>query len=110
MPEGRKNDRNDAEAICEAASRPRMRFVPIKTPEQQAQAMVLSTRELLVVGAMAVIQRAKPDNKKASPWLLNMLNRRPKKGAAVALANKMARIAWAMMTSGESDRVSTQVP
>jgi hypothetical protein len=39
-----------------------------------------------------------------------MLNRRPKKGAAVALANKMARIAWAMMTSGESDRVSTQVP
>jgi transposase len=67
-------------------------------------------RQLLVVGAMAVIQRAKPDNKKASPWLLNMLNRRPKKGAAVALANKMARIAWAMMTSGESDRVSTQVP
>jgi transposase len=59
---------------------------------------------------MAVIRRAKPDNKKASPWLLNVLNRRPKKGAAVALANKMARIAWAMMTSGESYRVPTQAP
>ena len=31
-----KNDRNDAEAICEAVTRPNMRFVPIKTPEQQA--------------------------------------------------------------------------
>jgi transposase len=72
--------------------------------------MVLSVQQRLDVGAMVVIQRAKPDNKKTSPWLLNMLNRRPKKGAAVALANKMASIAWAMMTSGESDRVSTQVP
>jgi transposase len=31
-----KNDRNDAEAICEAVARPNMRFVPVKTPEQQA--------------------------------------------------------------------------
>jgi transposase len=72
--------------------------------------MVLSVQQRLDVGAMVVIQRAKPDNKKTSPWLLNMLNRRPKKGAAVALANKMARIAWAMTTSGESYRVPTQVP
>lgn len=61
-------------------------------------------RQLLVVGAMAVIRFAKPGSKTASAWLLDLLNRRPRKVAAVALANKMARIAWAMMTSGESYR------
>ena len=43
-----KNDRNDAEAICEAAGRPAMRFVPVKTATQQAQGMVLKVRETLV--------------------------------------------------------------
>jgi len=43
-----KNDRNDAEAISEAASRPSMRFVPVKSAEAQAEAMDLSTRDLLV--------------------------------------------------------------
>lgn len=43
-----KTDAADAEAICEAVTRPTMRFVPIKTPEQQAAGMVLKTRELLV--------------------------------------------------------------
>jgi transposase len=43
-----KNDDRDAEAICEAVTRPTMRFVPIKTAEQQAAAMVLKTRDLLV--------------------------------------------------------------
>jgi len=43
-----KNDRNDAEAICEAAGRPGMRFVPVKTATQQAQGMVLKVRETLV--------------------------------------------------------------
>ena len=43
-----KNDRNDAAAISEAASRPDMRFVPVKSADRQAQAMVLSARELLV--------------------------------------------------------------
>src|SRR3954454_11231223 len=43
-----KNDRNDAEAISEAASRPDMPSVPVKAPEQQAEAIVLSARELLV--------------------------------------------------------------
>jgi transposase len=33
-----KNDGNDAEAICEAVQRPNMRFVPVKSPEQQAEA------------------------------------------------------------------------
>jgi len=43
-----KTDAADAEAICEAVTRPTMRFVPIKTPEQQAAGMVLKTRDLLV--------------------------------------------------------------
>ncbi len=56
-------------------------------------------RRLLVLGATAVIRVAKPG--KASPWLLQLLARRPKKLAAVALANKMARIIRAMLVSGE---------
>lgn len=61
-------------------------------------------RQLLVLGATAVIRHAKPGNPKASPWLLALLERRPRKLAAVALANKMARIALDMMTSGAAYR------
>jgi transposase len=56
-------------------------------------------RKLLVLGATAVIRFATAG--RASPWLINLLARRPKKLAAVALANKMARALWAMMVSGE---------
>ena len=41
-----KNDMADAEAICEAVTRPSMRFVPIKTPKQQAVLMLHRTRQL----------------------------------------------------------------
>lgn len=61
-------------------------------------------RQLLVIGAMAVIRHAKPGSKTASPWLLKLLERRPRKLAAVALANKVARIVWAMMARGEEWR------
>lgn len=43
-----KNDANDAEAIAEAASRPTMRFVTVKSAEKQASGMALRTRDLLV--------------------------------------------------------------
>ena len=43
-----KNDTADAEAICEAAQRPTMRFVPIKTEEQQANGVVFRARDMLV--------------------------------------------------------------
>ena len=43
-----KNDANDAAAICEAVTRPSMRFVPIKTTEQQSALMLHRTRQLLV--------------------------------------------------------------
>jgi len=62
-------------------------------------------RSLLVVGATAVIRCAKPG--RASPWLLGLLARRPRKLVAVALANKMARIAWAIMMRGETYRRPT---
>jgi len=65
-------------------------------------------RRLLVLGATAVIQQADKGRQgkkgRARPWLSKLLARKPKKVAAVALANKMARIIWAMMVSGETYR------
>src|SRR6202011_3571406 len=58
-------------------------------------------RSVLVVGATAVIQQARRSGK-GSPWLIELLKRKSPKLAAVALANKMARIAWKMMLSGET--------
>jgi transposase len=58
-------------------------------------------RQLLVVGAMACVRHAANGSKAAMPWLVSLLERRPRKLAAVALANKLARIAWAMMMNGE---------
>jgi transposase len=61
-------------------------------------------RRLLISGAMAVVRHARPGSKSASPWLLKLLERKPRKVAAVALANKMARVVWAMMARGEAYR------
>ena len=60
-------------------------------------------RQMLVVGAMAVIRYAQRHGTKR-PWLVQLLARRPGKVAAVALANKNARMVWALMTSGERYR------
>jgi transposase len=66
-------------------------------------------RQLLVIGATAVIRHVKPGSGKASAWLLALLERRPRKVVAVALANKMARVVWAMVTSGEAYRAARVV-
>jgi len=58
-------------------------------------------RWLLVVGATAVIRYAKQHGSKNRPWLARLIERRPAKVAAVAIANKIARIAWAIMVRGE---------
>ena len=62
-------------------------------------------RQLLVLGAMAVIRHAKPGSQSASAWLLALLERKPRKLAAVALANKMARIVWARLVKVPSNRL-----
>ena len=56
-------------------------------------------RSLFVAGALAVIRYAKIHGTKHRPWLTALLARRPTKVAAIALANKLARMAWAMRSS-----------
>jgi transposase len=61
-------------------------------------------RGLFVVGALAVIRYAKIHGTRHRPWLTTLLARRPTKVAAIALANKIARMVWAMMAKGERYR------
>jgi transposase len=58
-------------------------------------------RSLFTAGALAVIRYAKIHGTKHRPWLTALLARRPTKVAAIALANKIARMVWAMMAKGE---------
>ncbi len=60
-----------------------------------------SLRAALVSGATAYIQQVRRGRIVPSPWLAALLERKPPKLAAVALANKTVRIAWKLMTSGE---------
>lgn len=61
-------------------------------------------RSLFTAGALAVIRYAKIHGTKHRPWLTSLLERKPTKVAAIALANKLARMAWAMMATGQSYR------
>ncbi|MEH2540249.1 MULTISPECIES: IS110 family transposase [unclassified Bradyrhizobium] len=60
-----------------------------------------SLRRTLVVGATSVIKQVRKGKAHPSPWLRDLVARKPPKLAAVALANKVARIAWKLMVSGE---------
>ncbi len=76
-----KNNRNDAEAIGEAASRPTMRFVPVKSAEIQAEAMDLSARDLLVrqrtqlVNAIAQRSAGGKDGEAVPAWSCGRVRR-----------------------------------
>jgi transposase len=59
-------------------------------------------RRLLIIGAQAVLLRSKAAH--ADPWVQGLLARRPRLVVAVALANKTARVAWAVMTKGQPYR------
>jgi hypothetical protein len=75
----------------------------------QAEARAISKqgdrylRRILVVGAIAVLRRAQ-ENPGKYLWLAQLLARRPFKVVAVALANKMARTAWALVAHGGTHR------
>ena len=61
-------------------------------------------RWLLVAGAMSVIRQGRKTNFEKNPWLADLVRRKPAKVAAVALANKNARTAWALLATGETYR------
>ena len=66
-------------------------------------------RQLLVVGASGLIRRVRKDPT-VSPWVAELLKRMPAKKAAIAVANKMARTAWAVLVSGQAYQPRTAKP
>ncbi|RYH96846.1 MAG: IS110 family transposase [Acetobacteraceae bacterium] len=59
-------------------------------------------RKLLVVGATSLIRRARHKPDTADPRLVALLARKPVRVASLAMANKMARVVWAIMARGET--------
>ena len=66
-------------------------------------------RSLLVVGATAVLRHAKAGGSSSRVWAQGLMTHKPFKVVAVALANKTARIAWAVMARGEVFREGMEV-
>ena len=67
-------------------------------------------RRLLVIGATSVIRYARSKAPGTAEWLKKLLERKSARLASVALANKMARIAWSVLTRGEVYRNTYPVP
>ena len=61
-------------------------------------------RKLLVVGATSVVRRAGGNTSATGAWLRSLLQRKPARLVTVAVANKTARIAWAVLARGETYR------
>ena len=64
-------------------------------------------RQLLILGATAVVRHARRRKELEDPWLRRMLAEKPPKLVAVALANKMARVIWALLVKEENYRAPT---
>jgi transposase len=67
-------------------------------------------RRLLVVGATSVIRYARGKAPGEADWLKKLLERKSTRLASVALANKMARIVWSVLTRGEVYRTIYSIP
>jgi transposase len=65
-------------------------------------------RELLIVGMTSLVGRAKYNPETIGPRLANLLARKPMRLATVAMANKTARIIWAIMVRGESPSLTNR--
>ena len=78
-----------------------LRPIPRRDVGAADRAGNVEIRRLLVLGATAMARRAETWNSAAGLWLRGVLARRPARLATVALANKMARIAWALLTRNE---------
>jgi transposase len=116
-----KNDFNDAEAIAEAVTRPNMRFVPIKIIEQQKTLTIRGNkivllgiskrgdrylRELLIHGGRAVVRTCEGRDDTRHQWVKKKKDVAGYNKAAVAVANKNARIIWALLARDEEYRKS----
>ncbi len=94
-----KNDAADAAAICEAVTRPNMRFVPVKEEHQQIILCLHRTRQGFVEERTAIYNRIR--------GLISEfgIERRGYWRAVVAIAAKNARLAWAVLKFGEDFRL-----
>ena len=81
--------------------RGRTRAVASNAWEASPNRATVYLRRLLVVGARTIIRYARSKAPVGAPWIMALLGRRPALVAAVALANKMARIAWAILARGD---------
>lgn len=102
-----KNDRNDAEAICTAMRQPHMKFVPPKNEEQQdiqalhrARTRLVNHRTALVSQMRGLLLDRGVKTDALSRWINALRERRGVNRTIVAVANKNARIIWAMLRKG----------
>jgi transposase len=98
---GNKTDRNDADAILEAVTRPSMRFAMVKSVAQQDVLALHRVRAQLVKSRTALCNQLRG-------WARRISAERGPNVAAVALANKNARVLWALLARGDRYR-STNV-
>ncbi|XWN34427.1 MAG: transposase [Devosia sp.] len=102
---GQTNDSNDAEAICTAVRQPHSsgdKRSMLSISERGSQHL----RTLLVHGARAVVRTAPNKTDQLNAWVNDLRERRGTNRATVAVANKNARVIWAVLRSGEPYRAA----